>query len=141
MIGDQITWGLIAPQTEELPLGYLKDDDEVERYLGKEITPFQELRRYVGKRIIETVPTENHVWYRCVLINDYIEDYEAVYAWKDGVAQKTGMHDRLCCSDDNRKQKTNMWISELFCGNGRYGGGNYPTTMYEILGVDYDTNV
>lgn len=114
---------------KELPLGYIRDD--ARQYIGKEI-PYNELRNYIDQRIILELPRQSAVDYKVVMVKEYLTECDKVYRWHDGTAEQVGVCDRIAFTDDNKRFKTNSWISEMYCRNGRYEGGKYPCTMYEI---------
>lgn len=125
---EQMTMSDFLPK--ELPLGWLKDED-VALYKG-DIIPFERLPDYIGERIIEELPRQSAIDYRIVLVKDYLKDSDKVYRWKDGDSELIGICDRVRLSDDNRKGKANMWVSEMYCRDGRYCTGLYPTRFYKV---------
>lgn len=119
---EQMTMSDFLPK--ELPLGWLKDED-VALYKG-DIIPFERLPDYIGERIIEELPRQSAIDYRIVLVKDYLKGSDKVYRWKDGDSELIGICDRVRLSDDNRKGKANIWVSEMYCT------ALYPTRFYKV---------
>lgn len=124
----QLTWDDVLPR--EVPLGYIKDED-VEKYKGNLIV-FSELSEHIGERILKENPRQSAVDYKIVLVKRYLTDCDKVYRWSEGKSELIGTCDRVSLSDDNRKGKANMWVSEMYCRDGRYCTSKHPTRFYEI---------
>lgn len=124
----QMTLFDILPR--ELPLGYIKDS-EVETVKG-EVIPFNQLANFIETKVLMECPRQSATDYRVVLIKRYLTDCDKVYRWKDGGSEQIGTCDRVGLSDDNRRGKENMWVSEMYCRDGRYCTTDYPNRFYTI---------
>lgn len=141
----------------KIPYGYIKDF----RIVGRELT-FQDLKNYIGKRIIECISNESNQHFRVYKVIDYFEDCDTYYKRvrplppndigygefvnsyiHDVVGIKECMEcyepaytcDRVALSS-NGKDKADSWISEAYCGSCRFEElidyYNDITTFYEI---------
>ena len=113
---------------EPLPLGYVKNGEALK---GRMI-PFRDLAAYVGKRVLLEIVRESAVDYKVILVTNYYQDHDNVYCWKDGKAVMMQVCDRVGYSDDNRTQKCNSWVSEMYCRNGIGKDVMFPECMYEL---------
>ena len=122
----------------DVPCGYISDPDLV----GEQI-PFTDLRNYVGKKVVKAYEGG----YKVYKVIEYIEQSDTFYkrvrplpdtAMKYGeivneyihdvVGQKEAMAcydvafvcDRVALSDKEGDKKANAWISEAYCGGGRF---------------------
>ena len=122
----------------DVPCGYISDPDLV----GEQI-PFTDLRNYVGKKVVKAYEGG----YKVCKVIEYIEQSDTFYkrvrplpdtAMKyseivneyihDVVGQKEAMAcydvafvcDRVALSDKDGDKKANAWISEAYCGGGRF---------------------
>ena len=117
---------------KEIKLGYIKSD-EVELYKGRIVT-FSELANYIESKVLMECPREGATDYKVVLVKRYLTDSDKVYRWKNGKSELVGICDRVRLSDDNKKGKANMWLSEMYCRDGRYCTSKFPTRFYAIKG-------
>lgn len=128
-----------------IPYGYIKDF----RIVGRELT-FQDLKNYIGKRIIECISNESNQHFRVYKVIDYFEDCDTFYKRvrplpdntlhygeivneyiHDVCGQKEAMAcyepyftcDRVALSDKEGTDKANAWVSEAWCKDGRYDTG------------------
>lgn len=124
----QLTIFDILPK--ELKLGYIKDE-EVEAYKGSIIT-FSQLADFIEEAVLMECPRQSAVDYRVVRVKKYLTDCDKVYRWSDGDSELIGVCDRVSLTDDNRKGKANMWVSEMYCIDGRYCTTKYPHRFYRI---------
>lgn len=115
---------------KEAPLGYIKRN-EVEHYKGRVLT-FSELADCIESKVLMECPREGATDYKVVLVKRYLTDSDKVYRWENGESELIGICDRVSLSDDNRKGKANMWVSEMYCRDGRYCTDKYPHRFYAI---------
>lgn len=127
----QLTWDDMLPKN--IPLGYIKDND-IEKYKGTVIV-FSELPEHIDERILMESPRQSAIDYRVVLVKRYLTDCDKVYRWSDGDAELVGTCDRVRLSDDNKRGKENMWVSEMYCKDGRYCTCKYPTRFFRIKDI------
>lgn len=125
---NQLTLFDLMPK--QLSLGYMADD-EVAAYKGEPI-PFKDLANRIEERVIEEMPREGAIDYRVVLVKKYLTDCDKVYMWKDGKAEVAGTCDRVSLSDDNRRGKANMWLSEMHCADSQHCTSRHPTRFFKI---------
>ena len=104
-----------APKTE-LRLGYLRTQEDIERYKG-DVIPFEDLDKYIGKLILCEMPRYGMTDYKVVLLTSVKKDSSEVYGEGD---EPIGRCDRIGYSDDNRTHKENSWSNEYWFANGRY---------------------
>ncbi len=123
---------------ESVSLGSIGDDK-----VGA-VIPFQKLKDYIGKRVVYRSVTgsngDEKFWNKVVMIKDYFEKSDTYYSLEEN--GKTSIYneyikslsskqkqeqmkpafvcDRIAYSDDDRTKKTNSWLSEAFCTNGRH---------------------
>ena len=122
----------------DVPCGYINDPNLV----GEQI-PFTDLRKYIGKKVVKVYEGG----YKVYKVIEYIEQSDTFYkrvrplpdtAMKYGeivneyiynvVGQKEAMAcydvafvcDRVALSDKDGDKKANAWISEAYCGGGRF---------------------
>lgn len=124
----QLTLFDILPK--EIPLGYIRDL-EIDTYKG-ELIPFNQLANHIEEKVLMERPRQGATDYKVVLVKRYLVDSDGVYRWKSGESERIGTCDRVSLSDDNRKGKANMWLSEMYCRDGRYCTSRYPTRFYTI---------
>ena len=124
----QLTWDDLLPK--EIQLGYIKDAD-IEKYKGALIV-FSELPEHIGERVLMECPRQSAVDYKVVLVKKYLTDSDKVYRWDKGDSELIGTCDRVRLSDDNRRGKANMWVSEMYCRDGRYCTCMYPVRFFRI---------
>ena len=117
---------------KETPLGYIKRDD-VQCYRGRVLT-FSELADCIELKVLMECPREGATDYKVVLVKRYLTDSDKVYRWESGKSELIGICDRVSLSDDNRKGKANMWVSEMHCRDGRYCTSRFPHRFYTIKG-------
>ena len=117
---------------KEAKLGYIKRDD-VESYKGRIIT-FSELANYIGSKVLMECPREGATDYKIVLVKRYLTESDKVYRWNSGESEMVGTCDRVSLSDDNKRGKANMWVSEMYCRDGRYCTARFPHRFYAIKG-------
>lgn len=115
----------------DLPVGHWLTEDEIDLYLG-EMIPFQELKYMVGEKIIIEYPRQSATDYKVVKLTSYREEADHSYQYKDGQYVVDNTYDRIGYSDDKRSHKENSWVDEIYCRNGRFGGGNFPECMFTI---------
>lgn len=155
----QITiFDLFQSKDTEIPCGYLKEEQYY--LIGKEI-PFVQLKDLIGHKVVNSVITESHTWYKVYKVIDYFENSDKYYkqvrelpdnSFKYGEIVNDYIHDvvgikecmecyeldftcdRIALSDSNLNNKANAWVSEANCSNGRfeYSGLPYPETFYEL---------
>lgn len=124
--------------SKDIPLGWVDDSK-----IGA-IIPFQNLKDYIGKRVIYRSAigsnTDEGFFNKLVLIKEYLDKSDTYYTIeedgnvsfyndyirsisskdKQEKMKKAFVCDRIAYSDDNRTKKANSWLSEAFCINGRY---------------------
>ena len=111
------------------PLGFVKKDD-VDDVKGAEI-PYNDLDRYIGKKILYSMPRQGAIDYKVVLMTSFSRDCENIY---DEDGKPVGKVSRAGFSDNTRNHKENSWTNELYCSNGRYKGeAPYQSCMYELV--------
>lgn len=116
--------------SDTVPIGYV-DESRV-----GDIIPFQRLKDYIGKKVI--YQTQGNIKsQRVVLIKDYFKNSDTYYSNEEGETinefilslsseekkkqfKPAFKCDRIAYSDDARTLKTNSWLSEAYCINGRY---------------------
>ena len=147
---------IIEKPKKEPPCGYI--DDLL--LVGRELR-FQELKNMIGKKVVCSVSTESHTWYKVYKVIDYFEEHDKFYKQvrklpensigygqivndyiHDVVGIKECMDcyelsficDRVVLSDSNLNDKANAWVSEAYCSNGRFKANtfDYPETFYEL---------
>lgn len=129
---------------KDTPLGYI-DGNKVTDYMGSEI-PYNRLGEYIGKKILYSMPRQDVVDYKIIIVTSFRENCENVWESKERNSKTTcesttneaycivGKASRIGYTDDNRKRKKNSWVSELYCSNGRYkGDAAYQSCMYELI--------
>ncbi len=85
--------------------------------------PFQELKHFIGRRVLLEMPRESAVDYKVVMIKSYYENAEHSYRYNKvtGEYEMEHTYDKVGMSDENRKNhKENSWVGEIFCKNGRW---------------------
>lgn len=110
----------------ELPLGWL--NAELAENIKGDRVDFKDLAELIDSKVIEELPRQNGVSYRVVLVKIYLRDSDEVYEWRNDKAEVVGTCDRVGMSDDRRKGKTNIWVSESFCMDSY----KYQTRFYRI---------
>ena len=115
---------------KEMSLGYIKRD-EADCYRGRVLT-FSELADCIESKVLMECPREGATDYKVVLVKKYLTSSDKVYRWVGGDAELIGVCDRVSLSDDNRKGKANMWVSEMYCREGRYCTSKYAHSFYRI---------
>ena len=115
---------------KDIPLGYIKHE-EVDAYKG-EVIPFNQLADLIETKVLMECPRQGAVGYKVVLVKKYLIDSDKVYRWDKGDSELIGTCDRVRLSDDNRRGKANMWVSERYCKDGRFCSDRYPRRFYTI---------
>lgn len=130
-----------AVKTNDIPCGYIRDM----RIVGRELE-FQELKDFIGKKVIEVRSTESNQYYRVYKVIGYYEDcftyYKRVKPLPDSdigygeivnefIHDVVGIKDCMACYEpyftcdrvalsDNNGNKSNAVVCEAWCCNGRY---------------------
>ena len=128
--GDVMQLTLFDILPKEIPLGYIRDG-EVDAFKG-DVIPFSQLANYIEERVLMECPRQSATDYKVVLVKKYLTDSDKVYNWRNGTSELVGTCDRVRLSDDNKRGKANMWVSEMFCKDGRYCSDRYPRRFYTI---------
>lgn len=116
--------------TQDVPLEAC-GAEHVGRIIG-----FRDLENYIGKRVVLSCPSREHVYYKVVIITSFTKDSDNIWKKKDSgelindflyelnrrpdCYTKDHVCDRIGYSDDNRRHKENSWVSEAYCSNGRW---------------------
>lgn len=121
--------------SESAPLGWTKGIK-----MGQ-VIPFQDLKKYIGKRVVYATHMGNgNPVSKVVIIKKYVTDCDTYYALEENGEAKiyndfvrslsskekaekmkiAFMCDRIGYTDDDRTKKTNCWLSEAYCTNGRH---------------------
>ncbi len=121
--------------SQSVHLGRINDKEK----LGKQLL-FSDLKNYVGKRVLYVTHSGNgELDCRVIIINDYLEKEDTFYSVEENgktsyltdcvyslssketreKAKVAFVCDRLAYTDDDRTKKTNSWISEAYCNNGK----------------------
>lgn len=116
--------------SEKVHLGWTKETS-----LGK-VIPFQNLKDFIEKKVIY----KDALGQKVVIIKNYFSKSDTFYSYGEAGTTKlfndyiaklqssaiqkklkvAFVCDRIAYTDDDRTRKTNSWLSEAFCTNGRY---------------------
>ena len=149
---------IIEGPKKEIPCGYIKEEDET-ILVGRELR-FNELQRMIGKKVILCSPRQSAVDYKVIRITDYWSDCDKVYKMvrsipegclhysdrvndyiHDVCGQKEAMDcyeldyicDRVGFVDKDKNNKSDHFLSEMYCKNGRFDPmDEYADTFYEL---------
>lgn len=130
------------PIAKDIPCGYIRDF----RVIGRELE-FQELKDFIGKKIVCAKVNESNQYFRVYRVIKYIENSDTYYKRvrplpenqiqygeivNDYIHDIVGIKecmacyepfvtcDRVALSDKDTGSEPNSWISEAYCANGRY---------------------
>lgn len=140
--------------TQDVPLGSCEAEHK-----GSMIK-FQELENYIGKRVVIARPTSSHEFYSVVMITSYYKNSDRIYKLNPREIKTNGKEyperineflydinhrgsddyvvdhicDRIGYTDDNKRFKEHLWVSEQYCSNGRWEPlDSYPECFYEYI--------